>query len=113
VDQTTATAATANGPVPHPLHVYLNKLLTRVRTAQTRLSGKQQRPAEAIASGKAWISPTATTWAGEFKPRTASFVASVRSLDDDLVDLLRRTPATCTPEEAARWRARLGSGPGA
>lgn len=107
------TNAAAAGPVPHPLHAYVAGLLTKVRSSQTRLHNMQLRPANAIAGGTAWKSPAATAWAGEFKPRTASYVAAVRGLDDDLVDLLRRTPATCTPEEAARWRAKLGVVPGA
>lgn len=111
-EQTTNSAAAAE-PVPHPLHAYVAGLLIKVRSSQTRLHNLQLRPANAIAAGTAWKSPTATTWANEFRPRTATYVAAVRSLDDDLVDLLRRTPATCTPEEAARWRARLGVGPGA
>lgn len=112
-DQSTNSAGAATGQVPHPLHAYVARLLTKVRSSQTRLHNMQLRPANAIAGGTAWKSPTATTWANEFKPRTASFVAAVRSLDDDLVELLRRTPATCTAEEAARWRAKLGVGPGA
>jgi hypothetical protein len=52
-------------------------------------------------------------WAQEFTPRTATYVVNVGDLDDDLADLLRRTPATCTAEEAARWRAKLGGGYGA
>jgi hypothetical protein len=91
----------------------VDKLLTRVRASQTRLTGKQVRPAVAISEGTAWVSTAATTWAAEFKPRTATYVAANRGLDDDLADLLRRTPATCTPEEAARWRAKLGGSYGA
>jgi hypothetical protein len=41
------------------------------------------------------------------------YVAGVRSLNDDLDDLLRRTPATCTEDEATRWRAKLGGHHGA
>ncbi|MDX6237935.1 MAG: hypothetical protein QOG10_2750 [Kribbellaceae bacterium] len=99
--------------VPHPLHAHASALLTRVRASQTRLTGKQVRPATAISNGTAWVSPAATTWAAGFIKHAAAYVAAVRSLDDDLVDLLRRTPATCTAEEAARWRAKLGGGRGA
>ncbi|MDX6238704.1 MAG: hypothetical protein QOG10_3519 [Kribbellaceae bacterium] len=99
--------------VPHPLHVHVSALLTRVYASQARLTGKQVRPAVAISNGTAWVSPAATRWAGEFSPRAAGYVAAVRNLDDDLADLLRRTPATCTPEEAARWRTKLGGGHGA
>ena len=107
------TTQTTPGNVPHPLHAYVNALLTRVRTVQERLHNKQQRPAVAISSGTAWVSPAATLWAQEFTPRTAKYVAGVRALDNDLVDLLQRTPATCTAEEAARWRAKLGGHHGA
>jgi hypothetical protein len=53
-------ASTATGDVPHPLHVYVAALLTRVGTIQTRLHNKQLRPATAIANGTAWISTAAT-----------------------------------------------------
>jgi hypothetical protein len=99
--------------VPHPLHSYANSLLTRVRASQTRLTGKQVRPATAIANGTAWVSPAATTWAAGFAKQAAAYVMAVRALDDELVDLLRRTPPTCSVEEAARWRAKLGGGHGA
>ena len=108
VEQSLNAATTTTGDVPHPLHAYVDKLLTQVRGKQTRLANKQVRPAVAISEGTAWVSPAATAWAGEFRPRTATYVAAIRGLDDDLADLLRRTPATCTPEEAARWRAKLG-----
>lgn len=108
VDQTADAAA----EVPHPLYAYVEALLTRVRRTQTRLNNKQVRPATAISEGTAWVSSAATTWAGEFTPRSASYVAAVRDLDDGLASLLRRTPATCTADEAARWRAKLGAGHG-
>ena len=108
VEQSVDVATTATGDVPHPLHAYLDKLITQVRAKQSRLANKQVRPAVAISEGTAWVSTAATTWAAEFKPRTATYVAANRGLDDDLADLLRRTPATCTSEEAARWRAKLG-----
>lgn len=98
----------AAAAVPHPLHAYLTALLTRVGTIQTNLRNKQQRPATAIANGTAWISTTATLWEQEFTPRSTSYVTSVGELDNDLTTLLRRTPATCSPDEAARWRAKLG-----
>jgi hypothetical protein len=106
-------ATTAAGDVPHPLHAYVDKLLTQVRAKQTRLHNKQLKPATAISEGTAWVSTAATTWAGEFTPRTATYVAANRSIDDDLADLLRRTPANCTADEAARWRAKLGGSYGA
>ena len=108
----TATT-TAAGTVPHPLHAYLTSLLKRVGTVQTRLTNKQQKPATAISEGTAWVSTAATLWAGEFTPRSATYVAGVRALNDDLDDLLRRTPATCSEDEAARWRAKLGGHHGA
>ena len=96
------------GNVPHPLHAYVSALLKRVEAVQTRLSNKQQRPSVAISGGTAWVSTAATLWAGQYVPRSATYVAGVRALNDDLADLLRRTPATCTEDEAARWRAKLG-----
>lgn len=99
--------------VPHPLHAYVSALLIRVRASQTRLTGKETRPAAAITGGRAWISPTATAWAGEFTKQATVYARAVRALDDDLLELLRRTPTTCTPEEAARWHAKLGGGRGA
>ena len=113
VEQSVDAATTATADVPHPLHAYVDKLLTQVRAKQTRLHNKQLRPAQAISDGTAWVSTAATTWAGEFTPRTATYVAANRGLDDDLADLLRRTPATCTADEAARWRAKLGGSYGA
>ncbi|MFB6721205.1 hypothetical protein ACFCV3_13630 [Kribbella sp. NPDC056345] len=73
-----------------------------------RLTNKQQKPTAAISDGTAWVSPAATRWAGEFIPQAAKYVGAVRALNDDLEQLLRRTPTTCTEEEAARWRAKLG-----
>ncbi|GAA2810652.1 hypothetical protein [Kribbella solani] len=106
--QTSGETAAAGGTVPNPLHAYLNALLKRVQAAQERLHNKQQRPAVTIANGSAWSSTTATLWAGEFSKQAAKYVAGVRALNDGVEELLRRTPATCTPEEAARWRAKLG-----
>lgn len=94
--------------VPHPLHAHLTQLLKRVGVAQMRLTNKQQKPTAAIADGTAWISPAATRWSAEFTPRAAKYVGAVHALNDDLEQLLRRTPTTCTEEEAARWRAKLG-----
>lgn len=108
-----AGGASQTGDVPHPLHVYVAALLKRVGATQTRLHNKQLRPAQAVSAGTAWVSTTATAWAGEFTPRTATYVAANRSLDDGLAELLRRIPATCTAEEAARWRAKLGGVHGA
>jgi hypothetical protein len=108
-----ATTMAAADQVPHPLHAYVSSLLTRIRTVQGRLHNKQLRPATAVSAGTAWVSSAATLWAQEFTPRTATYVARVRSLDDDLAELLRRTPSTCTSEEAARWRAKLGGHYGA
>jgi hypothetical protein len=107
IEEATVTS-TATGDVPHPLHAYLTALLTRVGTIQTRLQNKQLRPATAIANGTAWISTAATLWEQDFTPRTTTYVNSVGGLDDGLRELLRRTPATCTPDEAARWRGKLG-----
>lgn len=101
------------GAVPHPLHAHLTSLLKRVGAVQTRLTNKQQKPTAAIADGTAWVSPAATRWAGEFMPQAAKYVGAVRALNDDLEALLRRTPPTCTPEEAARWKAKLGGHHGA
>jgi NAD(P)H-dependent FMN reductase len=114
VEELTGGSLSAAGDqVPHPLHAYVSALLTRVGTVQTRLHNKQLRPATAVSAGTAWVSSAATLWAQEFTPRTATYVVNVGDLDDDLADLLRRTPATCTAEEAARWRAKLGGGYGA
>lgn len=112
-EQSVDAATTTTGDVPHPLHTYVDRLLTQLRAKQTRLHNKQLRPAQAISEGTAWVSTAATTWTGEFTPRTATYVAANRSLDDDLAGLLRRTPATCTTEEATRWRAKLGGNHGA
>ncbi|GAA1559675.1 hypothetical protein GCM10009804_15640 [Kribbella hippodromi] len=106
--QTAGEAAAAGGAVPNPLHAYLTALLKRVQAAQERLHNKQQRPAVAIANGTAWTGTAATLWAGEFSKQAAKYVVSVRALNDGVEELLRRTPATCTEEEAARWRAKLG-----
>lgn len=113
VEQTTGAATTAAGQVPHPLHAYVEALLTRVRTTQGRLHNKQLKPATAIAEGTAWASTAATLWTGEFTPRATKYVASVGGLDDALAGLLRSTPATCSADEAARWRAKLGGKYGA
>lgn len=104
--ETSTSSAAAS--VPNPLHAYLSELLKRVQSTQERLHDKQRRPAVAIANGSAWSSTTATLWAGEFSKQAAKYVASVRALNDGVEELLRRTPATCTEEEAARWRAKLG-----
>ncbi|TCC37477.1 hypothetical protein E0H75_40790 [Kribbella capetownensis] len=108
-----ASDTAGGGSVPHPLHAYLTTLLKRVGTIQTRLQNKQQKPATAISDGTAWVSTAATLWAGEFTPRSTTYITGVGSLDDDLQDLLRRTPATCTEDEATRWRAKLGGHHGA
>jgi hypothetical protein len=108
IEELNGAPMTAADQVPHPLHAYVSSLLTRVRTIQGRLHNKQLRPATAVANGTAWVSSAATLWAQEVTPRTATYVANVGGLDDGLADLLRRTPATCTAEEAARWRAKLG-----
>ncbi|WP_405062857.1 hypothetical protein OG474_14800 [Kribbella sp. NBC_01505] len=99
---------TADGNVPHPLHAYLTSLLKRVGTVQTRLTNKQLKPTTAISNGSAWVSPAATAWTGEFTPRSTKYVSGVQRLNDDLEALLRRTPTTCSAEEATRWRAKLG-----
>jgi hypothetical protein len=103
---TTTTAGA--GTVPHPLHAYLTALAKQVGTVQDRLHNRQVKPTIAITEGTAWVSSAATLWAGEFTPRAAAYVAGVRALNDDVDDLLRRTPATCTEDEAVRWRAKLG-----
>lgn len=108
-----ATTTAGAGTVPHPLHAYLTALAKRVGTVQDRLHNKQLKPAIAISEGTAWVSTAATLWAGEFTPRAAAYVVGVRALNDDVDDLLRRTPATCTEDEAARWRAKLGGPHGA
>ena len=113
VEQTTDAVTTAAGQVPHPLHAYVDALLARVRTTQGKLHNKQLKPATAISEGTAWVSTAATLWAGEFTPRAIKYVASAGSLDDALAGLLRSTPATCTEDEAARWRAKLGGKYGA
>ena len=110
---TDASTTAAAGQVPHPLHAYVEALLTRVRTTQGRLHNKQLKPATAISEGTAWFSTAATLWAGEFTPRATKYGTSVGGLDDGLADLLRRTPATCTEDEAARWRSKLGGRYGA
>ena len=108
-----ATTTAGAGTVPHPLHAYLTALAKRVGTVQDRLHNKQLKPAIAISEGTAWVSTAATLWAGEFTPRAAAYVVGVRALNDDVDDLLRRTPGTCTEDEAARWRAKLGGPHGA
>jgi hypothetical protein len=107
------TADAGTGQVPHPLHAYVQALLTRVHTTQGRLHNKQSKPAAAISEGTAWVSTAATLWTGEFTPRATRYVSSVGSLDDALTGLLRSTPATCSKDEAARWRAKLGGKYGA
>jgi hypothetical protein len=45
--------------------------------------------------------------------RNTTYYQVYREHNDDLDDQLRRTPATCTEDEATRWRAKLGGHHGA
>lgn len=94
--------------VTNPLHTYLTTLLGRVRKIQGELDKRLDKPTSNMASGKVWTSPTAKQWGGRLTDQCKAYNSALNNLDDEVSELLARTPKKCSEAEAKKWEAQLG-----
>lgn len=91
--------------VPNPKHSYLTSLLHQVRQVQAQIRGKLTAPAQNMAGGKVWSSPTAKTFSQALSFETTKYDKAVEALAGNVQVELNRTPAQCTKAEADAWRS--------
>ncbi|MGH3390068.1 MAG: hypothetical protein ACRDOO_14460 [Actinomadura sp.] len=90
--------------VPNPRHEYLTKLLQQVHQVQDQIQGKLKAPTEAMASGKVWVSPTATSFKSALIFEVNKYNRAVADLGVEVQEELLRTPKRCSVADAKAWR---------